>query len=70
MQSTRGCDMSNLEHLVENGLTLLEKGANYYVWMNEMWEDSNWSGVPYMTPDQLWEICQYVHYVWVPTMKE
>lgn len=56
--------MSNLEHLVENGLVSLEKGMSYEEWMERMKKDCNWRGNENITIKNLWEICQYVFCVW------
>lgn len=56
--------MSNLEHLVENGLMLLKRGTSYKEWNEIMREDVNWQGNKNITMDNLWEICQYVYYSW------
>ena len=57
--------MSNLEHLIENGLCNIED--DYHTWRSKMQEDCNWEGNENITIDQLWEICQYVCYVYLPT---
>ena len=56
--------MSNLEHLVENGLGILENGYSSEEWFNRMSADINWEYVENITVDNLWEICQYVFYTW------
>ena len=56
--------MSNLEHLVENGLVSLDKGMSYEEWMEKMKGDCNWRGNENITINNLWEICQYVFCVW------
>ena len=56
--------MSNLEHLVENGLVILENGYSSEEWFNRMSADINWEYVENITVDDLWEICQYVFYTW------
>ena len=56
--------MSNLEHLVENGLVALDKGMPYEEWMKKMKDDCNWRGNENITINNLWEICQYVFCVW------
>lgn len=56
--------MSNLEHLLENGLCLLKGGASYEKWNERMKMDCNWTGNENITLDNLWEICQYVIYSW------
>ena len=55
--------MSNLEHLVENGLIYL-KEHSYEEWREHMKHDRNWQGNGNITLDNLWEICQYIIYVW------
>lgn len=61
--------MTNLEHLVENGLVALENGRNYNEWLEQMKEDINWDCCERLTIDDLWEICQYVFYVWTADRK-
>ena len=56
--------MSNLEHLIENGLCLLSEGKSYKDWRGIMQEDCNWEGNENITIDNLWEICQYVIFTW------
>ena len=56
--------MSNLEHLIENGLCLLDEGKSYKEWHEFMQQDSNWDGNENITLDTLWEVCQYVIFVW------
>lgn len=36
--------MSNLEHLIENGLCRLEEGKSYREWREIMQQDCNWEG--------------------------
>lgn len=53
--------MSNLEHLVENGLDrLMNDFSSREEWIQTMRDDPNWAGNENITIDQLWEICQYV----------
>ena len=54
--------MSNLEHLIENGLCRLQESKSYAEWREIMQQDVNWDGNEelYITIDTLWEICQYV----------
>lgn len=61
--------MTNLEHLVENGLVALENECNYNEWLEQMKEDINWNCCERLTIDDLWEICQYVFYVWTAERK-
>ncbi len=56
--------MSCLEHLVENGLCLLSDGKSYEEWHDIMQDDCNWKNNENITLDNLWEICQYVIFVW------
>lgn len=56
--------MSNLEHLIENGLSRLSEGRSYREWREIMQSDCNWSSNENITIDNLWEICQYVVCVW------
>ena len=53
--------MSNLEHLVENGILAMEI-YNPKEWYQYMQKDLNWSGNEHITIDDLWTICQYVVY--------
>lgn len=59
--------MSYLEHLIENGLVTLEEHPDK--WEEWMKEDEN---LPHtnLTLDDLWEICQYIIYVWMPCSLE
>lgn len=56
--------MSNLEHLIKNGLSRLEEGKSYREWRDIMRQDCNWEGNENITLDNLWEICQYVIFTW------
>lgn len=56
--------MSNLEHLIENGLCLLVEGKSYREWRELMQQDCNWGENENITLDNLWEICQYVIFTW------
>lgn len=56
--------MSNLEHLIENGLCRLDEGKSYEEWHEIMKKDCNWQGNENITLDNLWEICQYVIFTW------
>lgn len=56
--------MSNLEHLIENGLCRLSEGKSYRDWRKIMQQDCNWEGNENITIDNLWEICQYVIFTW------
>ena len=62
--------MSCLEHLVENGICLLEKpGMQIEEWYEHMKDDVNWKGVDRINIDDLWEICQYVVCTAIPYAK-
>lgn len=56
--------MSNLEHLIENGLYFLDEGKSYREWRELIQQDCNWDGNENITLDNLWEICQYVIFTW------
>lgn len=59
--------MSNLEHLIENGLSALKRGVGYEKWLKTMKDDVNWQGNENISIEQLWTICQYVIYTWIPS---
>ena len=62
--------MSNLEHLLENGLIKLSRDKlSYEEWMEKTAKDSNWTPWVCINIDDLWEICQYIQYVWVPELQ-
>lgn len=56
--------MSNLEHLIENGLCRLSEGKSYKEWREIMQDDCNWENNENISIDNLWEICQYVLFTW------
>lgn len=59
--------MSNLERLIENSLSLLENHTDYQHWKWAMREDVNWENCDsHISLDDLWDICQYVLYTYVP----
>jgi len=62
--------LSNLEHLIENGLCCLEKGVSKEEWEEQMHDDCNWKGNENITIKNLWEICQYVIYTWCEYMNK
>ena len=63
--------MSCLEHLVENGICLLEKpGMDHETWNKRMKDDVNWKGIERINIDDLWTICQYVVYTTIPCAKQ
>lgn len=53
--------MTNIEHLVENGLSLLEEDIPYSEWRDTMFDDINWNPEISMTLSELWVICQYIN---------
>jgi len=55
--------MSNLEHLLENGLIAMQS-MSYTEWKRHMRKDPNRVGNEHISIDDLWEICQYVIYTW------
>ncbi len=55
--------MSNLEHLIENGLHTLKGVGSKEEWVGIMKKDRNWQGNEHIKISDLWEICQYVIYV-------
>lgn len=60
--------MSNLEHLIENGLLLFEReDITLEEWENRMRKDCNWAGNENITMDNLATICMYVIYTWCGT---
>ena len=61
--------MSNLEHLIENGLSALKRGVSYEKWLKTMKNDVNWQGNENISIEQLWTICQYVTYTWIPSVE-
>lgn len=57
--------MSNLEHLIENGLIMMTRCNGYDNWYSHIADDPNWDGV-LVNIEDLWTICQYVIYTWCP----
>lgn len=57
--------MSNLEHLIENGLIAMEHCGGYDNWHDHIKDDPNWDNV-WVNIEDLWIICQYVIYTWCP----
>lgn len=55
--------MSNLEHLIENGLITMTRCNGYDDWHSHIADDPNWDGV-LVNIEDLWTICQYVIYTW------
>ena len=63
--------MSNLEHLLENGLMRLsEDKLSYEEWIEETSKDFNWTPWVCINIDDLWEICQYIEYRYIPNLRE
>ena len=58
--------MSNLEHLIENGLHAMEHYDNSNEWYEYMRTDMNWMGNEHISIDELWTICQYIIYTYMP----
>ena len=58
--------MSNLKHLIENGLRLIQEGRSYREWCEIMQQDVYWNEneEEMLTVDILWEILQYIIYTW------
>lgn len=56
--------MTCLEHLIENTLTCIENKKGYENIMDNIRNDVNLECAG-ITPDQCWEICQYVYYVFI-----
>lgn len=54
--------MSNLEHLLENGIDNLEYYQDYDKWYEAIKKDPNWEGNKHFSIGELWTICQYI--VW------
>lgn len=59
--------MSNLEHLIENGIYAIEN-LEFDEWEKHMSQDLNWEGNEHITLDNLWTICQYVVYTYKPCL--
>lgn len=64
--------MSCLEHLIDNGLLTIERlghNESRKEWMDKMQNDIN---LPHtnISLEDLWEICQYIKYVWMPCSLE
>lgn len=56
--------MTNLEHLIENGIVAMEKKMTPQDWISHMANDTNWKGNERFTMDDIWEICQYAVYTY------
>ena len=57
--------MSNLEHLIENGLTAMKCCHGYDDWYEHIKDDPNWDNI-WVSIGDLWTVCQYVIYTWCP----
>lgn len=55
--------MSNLEHLIENGLITMEHCDGYDDWYDHIKDDPNLVNI-WVSIGDLWTICQYVIYTW------
>ena len=62
--------MSNLEHLIENTLVLMEhnKDLEYKKFIQHIQSDVNYDGAG-ITAEQCYEICQYVLYEYCEEIK-
>ena len=58
--------MSNLEHLIENGLVAMVDCDGWNDWYARMKDDTNWRVISGLSEEDLWTICQYVIYSWCP----
>ena len=56
--------MTNIEHLVENGLNLIDKEEPNQ-WRAKMQKDVNFKESN-ISINALWEICQYKRYTYLP----
>ena len=61
--------MSNIEHLIENGLSNYGK-MSAEEWKEKMLQDSNWQPWIAITIDELYEICYYVENTHVAILNE
>lgn len=59
-----GDDMTCLEHFIENGLEFID-GHTYKEWIDAMNKDINREHSN-ISIEQLWEICQYIRYTYLP----
>lgn len=60
-----GNQMSIAEHLIENALTALEKGKDFEYFK----KDINFEFAPYIEPEDVWDMAQYVYYTYLPYFK-
>lgn len=61
--------MSNVEHLIENGLSNFGK-MSAEEWEEKMLQDPNWQPWIAITIDELYEICSYVENTHVAILNE
>lgn len=61
--------MSNVEHLIENGLNIYDK-MSVEEWEEKMLQDPNWQPWIAITIDELYEICSYVENTHVAILNE
>lgn len=61
--------MSNIQHLIENGLGIYGK-MSAEEWEEKMLQDPNWQPWIAITIDELYEICSYVENTHVAMLNE
>lgn len=61
--------MTNIEHLVENGISHLISGGSHETFLDNKFDRMMLDMVA-TTRDELWLICQYVVYVLLPSIAE
>ena len=61
--------MSNIQHLIENGLGIYGK-MSAEEWEEKMLQDPNWQPWIAITIDELYEICSYVENTHVAILNE
>lgn len=61
--------MSNIQHLIENGLGIYSK-MSAEEWKEKMLQDPNWQPWIAITIDELYEICSYVENTHVAILDE
>ena len=57
--------MSIAEHLIENALVALEKDQDFEYFK----KDINFEFAPYIEPEDVWDMAQYVYYTYLPYFK-
>ena len=50
--------MSNVEHLIENAICVLERGKDYDYWM-DMWQTKEQLKYVKSPPEEIWEMAVY-----------